>query len=54
MGGQVLHARMIKCIGMGDVLDVANFCAFLFARGERVSAAQAQPDDQQARGTDAS
>ena len=40
---QRLSDLLRQHVEKGDVLDVANFCAFLFARGERVSAAQAQP-----------
>ena len=38
---QRLSDLLRQHVEKGDVLDVANFCAFLFARGERVSAAQA-------------
>lgn len=41
---QRLSDLLRQHVEKGDVLDVANFCAFLFARGERVSAAQAQED----------
>ena len=38
---QRLSDLLRQHVEKGDVLDVANFCAFLFARGERVSATQA-------------
>ena len=41
---QRLSDLLRQHVEKGDVLDVANFCAFLFARGESVSAAQAQED----------
>lgn len=37
---QRLSDLLRQHVEKGDVLDVANFCAFLFARGERVSAVQ--------------
>ena len=42
---QRLSDLLRQHVEKGDVLDVANFCAFLFARGERVSAAQAQEQE---------
>ena len=41
---QRLSALLRQQVDKGHAVNVANFCAFLFSRGESVSAAQAQED----------
>lgn len=45
-----LSELLRQCVDKGDPVDVANFCAFLLARGESI-APQAQADARDADGT---